>query len=92
MFIFSRVTPIGATIIDTRLEAIVTPTEIPRLLSAKEAAEVLLTSEGALAALRYRGAGPKFRKLGHRVAYAVQDLRDYIDSDIRTGTAADATA
>ncbi len=68
------------------------PTEIPRLLSAKEAADVLLTSEGALAALRYRGAGPKFRKLGHRVAYAVQDLRDYIDSDIRTGTAADATA
>ncbi|WP_257237239.1 helix-turn-helix transcriptional regulator [Rhodococcus erythropolis] len=69
-----------------------TPTEIPRLLSAKEAAAVLLTSEGALAALRYRGAGPKFRKLGHRVAYAVQDLRDYIDSDIRTGTATDATA
>ncbi|WAM17517.1 DNA-binding protein [Rhodococcus sp. JS3073] len=65
---------------------------LPTLYTPAQAAEFLLTTTGALSAARYRGTGPKFRRLGSRVVYEAQDLVAYVNSDVRTGTALDATA
>lgn len=49
--------------------------------SAREVAKVLMTTPAGLAQLRYRGTGPKFVKVGHRVLYRWSDVRAYLDSN-----------
>lgn len=51
---------------------------MPELLTPDETAQVLRTTAGSLASLRYRGGGPAFRKLGRRVLYARADLDAYV--------------
>jgi len=57
-----------------------------RLLTPKEAADLLGLGESTLAKLRLTGAGPIFRKLGRCVRYSAMDLTDWADRRIRRST------
>ena len=52
-----------------------------------EAAERILSTERTLARWRSEGRGPKFIKIGRRVAYRDQDLEDFLTKQTRTSTA-----
>jgi predicted DNA-binding transcriptional regulator AlpA len=58
----------------------------PRYLRTKEAAEFLSLSARTLEKHRTYGTGPAYRKLGGRVVYSVDDLRDWADSGAVTST------
>ncbi|BBY61152.1 helix-turn-helix transcriptional regulator [Mycolicibacterium sarraceniae] len=47
----------------------------------REVAKALFTTESGLAQMRYRGTGPKFVKVGHRVLYRWSDVRAYLDAN-----------
>ncbi|HTN58453.1 MAG TPA: helix-turn-helix domain-containing protein [Protaetiibacter sp.] len=49
------------------------------LLTAREAAKLLSTSEAALAQLRYRNEGPAYIKLGRAVRYRPVDIEAFIE-------------
>jgi predicted DNA-binding transcriptional regulator AlpA len=49
-----------------------------KLISTKEAAEMLGTTAGTLKSWRSRQTGPKWVKLGAAVRYDVTELLDYI--------------
>jgi predicted DNA-binding transcriptional regulator AlpA len=51
---------------------------VTKLISTKEAAEMLGTKEGTLKSWRCRETGPKWVKLGAAVRYDVDDLLEYI--------------
>lgn len=51
---------------------------LPPLATPKEVAAYRRTSEAALAQERYRGIGPKFKKLGKRVFYDWEDVSAWI--------------
>ncbi|WP_301148993.1 helix-turn-helix transcriptional regulator [Mycobacterium simiae] len=55
--------------------------ELPDTASPAEVAKVLLTTEQGLSQLRYRGKGPKFIKVGHRVIYRWSDVHAYLDAN-----------
>jgi len=56
---------------------------MPKLISTKEAAEMLGTTEGTLKSWRSRGSGPKWVKLGAAVRYDVGDLLEFIKRNTR---------
>ena len=61
--------------------AAVTPTAQPqRYLTNDEAADYLRLSPRTLEKQRVIGGGPRFRKFGRRVMYAVADLNVWADS------------
>ncbi|BBY42189.1 helix-turn-helix transcriptional regulator [Mycolicibacterium celeriflavum] len=51
------------------------------LATPAEVAVYRRTSEAALAQERYRGTGPKFKKLGKRVFYDWDDVHQWIASN-----------
>jgi hypothetical protein len=51
-----------------------------RYLTNEEAAAFLRLSPGTLEKQRVVGGGPRFRKFGRRVLYAVQDLEVWANS------------
>jgi hypothetical protein len=53
---------------------------VDELLTPAQVAQELHTTTGSLDALRYRGTGPKFVKVGPRVLYRRSDLRAYLDA------------
>jgi len=53
--------------------------EIPDTASPREVATALYTTEAGLAQMRYRGTGPKFIKVGHRVLYRWSDVHAYLE-------------
>jgi len=55
-------------------------------LSNVEAARYLRLSPRTLEKFRVTGGGPKFRKLGRRVVYAVTDLHEWAGSRVCTMT------
>lgn len=55
--------------------------ELPDTGSPEEVAKVLYTTPAGLSQLRYRGKGPKFIKVGHRVIYRWSDVRAYLDAN-----------
>ncbi|MGG7307543.1 helix-turn-helix transcriptional regulator [Curtobacterium sp. AB451] len=58
-----------------------------RLLTSQEVAEWVGMTPSALSQLRYRGSGPKFRKLGPKtVRYAASDVQAWIDAAGQTQT------
>lgn len=57
-----------------------------RYLSNAEAAEFLKLSPRTLEKQRVLGGGPKFRKFGRRVVYAVADLETWANARICTST------
>lgn len=49
------------------------------LFTARHVAEYRHTTETALAQERWRGEGPRYRKLGKRVFYMASDLKAWLD-------------
>jgi hypothetical protein len=57
-----------------------------QLMDEKQAAALLNVSIKCLQGWRYRGAGPRFAKLGRSVKYAISDLEALVQAAIRTST------
>ena len=57
------------------------------LLSETEAASFLGIRPSTLAAWRYRGTGPVFRKIGRLCRYLQADLETYVETQARKSTA-----
>lgn len=53
----------------------------PEFLTTQEAAELLRLSPRTLEKQRVLGGGPRFRKFGARVVYAMADLRAWADGN-----------
>lgn len=58
----------------------------PRFLRTPEAARFLSISGRTLEKHRTYGTGPKYRKIGGRVVYAVEDLKAWADLGAKTST------
>lgn len=58
-----------------------------RYLRTPEAARFLGLSGRTLEKHRVFGTGPRYRKIGGRVVYTVEDLRAWADRGLRTSTA-----
>lgn len=56
------------------------PSLAGRYLTNEEAAAYLKLSPHTLNKKRVTGGGPKFRKLGSRVVYAIDDLESWIEA------------
>lgn len=52
----------------------------PELLTNSEAAAFVRLSPRTLEKFRVLGGGPRYKKLGARVRYSVEDLRAWLDS------------
>lgn len=63
-----------------------TPELPPRHLRTPEAARFLGLSDRTLEKHRIYGTGPVFSKLGGRVVYKLDDLRDWVEKGRRTST------
>lgn len=57
------------------------PAAKPEFLTTDEAATLLRLSPRTLEKQRVLGGGPRFRKFGARVVYALADLRAWADSN-----------
>ena len=57
-----------------------------RLVTERDASELLGVSVRTLQKWRLQGNGPRFVKLGHAVRYDVKDLEAYIESARRRST------
>ncbi|WP_448190889.1 helix-turn-helix transcriptional regulator [Azospirillum sp. sgz301742] len=58
----------------------------PRFLRTPEAARFLGLSTRTMEKHRLYGTGPRYRKIGGRVVYAVEDLKTWADQGLRTST------
>ncbi|MBF5094213.1 helix-turn-helix domain-containing protein [Azospirillum sp. INR13] len=58
----------------------------PRFLRTPEAARLLGLSGRTLEKHRVYGTGPRYRKIGGRVVYALDDLKAWADQGLRTST------
>ena len=58
----------------------------PRFLRTPEAARVLGLSGRTLEKHRIYGTGPRYRKIGGRIIYALDDLYAWADFGMRTST------
>ncbi|CAO3425532.1 helix-turn-helix transcriptional regulator [Azospirillum doebereinerae] len=63
-----------------------------RFLRTPEAARLLGLSGRTLEKHRVYGTGPRYRKIGGRVVYAVDDLQAWADQGLRTSTSDPGTA
>jgi len=59
---------------------------ISKLLTTKQAAEMLGLSPNTLNQWRHDGRSPRFRKLGKAVRYLESDLLEYIEQKSRSAT------
>ena len=60
--------------------------ETTKLVNEKEAAKFLGLSVRTLQAWRLQGKGPKWKKLGRAVRYALPDLEAFLEACTRTST------
>ena len=60
------------------------------VISEEAAAQMLGLSPRTLQRWRCQGRGPRFTKLGKRVAYSPAALRTYVEAAQRTSTGAEA--
>ena len=58
----------------------------PTFLNPKQAADYLGLKPNTLAKMRVYGNGPKYRKHGFRVLYALQELIDWSEQSSRRST------
>lgn len=58
-----------------------TETTVPDLMTPKEVAAMLRTTEGSLATRRNRGSGPRFLRAGRRILYARADVLAWLQED-----------
>ncbi len=62
-------------------------TSSSNLYSEREAAQYLSLSPRTLQQWRWTGDGPRFVKLGRRVAYSIYELDEFIGARVRRSTA-----
>ncbi|MGC5617708.1 helix-turn-helix domain-containing protein [Georgenia sp. Z1491] len=62
-----------------------TPLVYRGVLSAKEAAGFLATTEGTLSQWRHRGEGPPFARMGRKIVYRVESLDAWL-RELETAT------
>lgn len=60
--------------------------ELGKFLTTEQAAQFLGVARRTLEKRRVIGGGPRFRKFGRSVRYAIEDLREFADRDVRTST------
>lgn len=72
--------PVRAAAVAPRLPAVPAAPTNPEFLTTDEAGAFLRLSPRTLEKQRVLGGGPRFRKFGARVVYAVEDLRAWADS------------
>jgi hypothetical protein len=60
--------------------------ELPTLLNIKEAAKALRCSPRTLDGLRTRGNGPAFVRIGGRIFYEPEAIRQYVANRTATAT------
>jgi hypothetical protein len=60
------------------------------LINAKHTAQHLCITEGTLAKWRLDGSGPKFIRVGRRVAYHPDDLKSWLDARRVSSTSQEA--
>jgi hypothetical protein len=70
-----------------RVKQVELPEGLPELANSAQVAKYLHVTEAGLAQLRFRGAGPRFIKVGRRVLYRWADVLEYLEENTRTGTA-----
>jgi predicted DNA-binding transcriptional regulator AlpA len=56
-----------------------------RLLKSKELAEVFGLTDNALRMWRSQGQGPPYFKIGHRVRYSEEKVREWLEDREREG-------
>ncbi|MBK8158739.1 MAG: helix-turn-helix domain-containing protein [Rhodospirillaceae bacterium] len=61
-------------------------TSSSKLFSEREAAQYLSLSPRTLQQWRWTGDGPRFVKLGRRVAYSIHELDNFVTARIRQST------
>ena len=59
---------------------------LPKVVSAKGAAQIVGLSQSTLAKLRLNGNGPVYCKLGRRVVYRLADLEQWLQSRVARDT------
>lgn len=59
----------------------------PLVRTEGEAAAILRSNARTLARWRSNGVGPRFIRIGRRVAYRDSDLNDFLDRQTRTSSA-----
>ena len=64
----------------------------PAFLNPKQAADYLGLKPNTLAKMRVYGNGPKYRKHGFRVLYALQDLIEWSEQSSRRSTSENSDA
>lgn len=74
-----EVYPMRPVLLRPAAAPVTTPAQPQRYLTNDEAAEYLRLSPRTLEKQRVIGGGPKFRKFGRRVMYAVADLDAWAD-------------
>lgn len=72
--------PVRAAAVAPRPHAVPAAPANPEFLTTDEAGAFLRLSPRTLEKQRVLGGGPRFRKFGARVVYAVEDLRAWADS------------
>ncbi|MDQ1247524.1 MAG: hypothetical protein QG597_1894 [Actinomycetota bacterium] len=65
--------------------------ELPVILTPRQLAELLATTEASLAQDRYLGRGVPYTKVGARVRYLRDDVLSFLAANRRGGTSAVAT-
>ncbi len=60
--------------------------QVPPLMTGRQAAAYLGVAEQTLRKSRISGNGPKYRKIGRLVRYAVEDLAEYVEQARRSST------
>lgn len=76
----SSLVPHRSPVVAQQLAATPSSASNPEFLTNDEAAAFLRLSPRTLEKQRVLGGGPRFRKFGARVLYAVGDLRSWADS------------
>jgi predicted DNA-binding transcriptional regulator AlpA len=60
------------------------------LINAKQTAQHLCITEGTLAKWRLTGEGPKFLRVGRRIAYDPRDVQTWLDARRVSSTSQEA--
>lgn len=63
-----------------------TTTEMPSLLTQQQVSEYLGKSKAWAERSRWDGSGPRFVKVGKAVRYRAEDVRDWLESNLRCST------
>lgn len=62
------------------------PADPATLICAEDVPQYVPLARQTLARWRHEGRGPRYVKLGRRIAYRVRDLQEFVESSLRSST------